>query len=240
VVLFSTIGVWVIYNYFGFDSPYSIRAYWSSALLNATARSLAIAELCRYGLRAYRGVWALVWRVLLVLSIVLLFHVTIDAWGQPNGVAIYGATLDRDFALASIVILAALLLIRNYYGLSIEPLQKALAGGICFICTVDVIGNSLLRKLYTGILYSWFLTSRKAQWPELSSRVQRVDDIWSVVHLLCFMSVMGIWCYALREPLGAPSSSPILLPAEAYQELSPAINLRLASFNNRLVELLKP
>jgi hypothetical protein len=54
------------------------------------------------------------------------------------------------------------------------------------------------------------------------------------------MFTMGIWCYALRRPVLAPSESPVLLPTEVYQELSPAINLRLATFNDRLVELLKP
>ena len=34
--------------------------------------------------------------------------------------------------------------------------------------------------------------------------------------------------------------APVLLPAEVYRELSPAINLRLSAFNDRLVELLKP
>jgi hypothetical protein len=51
---------------------------------------------------------------------------------------------------------------------------------------------------------------------------------------------MGIWCYALRRPLPAPSEGPTMLPAEVYREMSPAINMRLATFNNRLVELLKP
>jgi hypothetical protein len=31
-----------------------------------------------------------------------------------------------------------------------------------------------------------------------------------------------------------------MLPADVYREMSPAINMRLATFNNRLVELLKP
>jgi hypothetical protein len=32
----------------------------------------------------------------------------------------------------------------------------------------------------------------------------------------------------------------VLLPAEVYREMSPAINMRLATFNDRLMELLKP
>jgi len=203
-------------------------------------RSLAIAELCRFGLRDYRGIWALVWRVLTALSVLLLARAASDAWGQPNRVAIYGTTLDRDLALASIVVLAVLLLIRNYYGLALEPLQRAIAIGICFICAVDVIGNTIKRELYTGYLFGWFLTSQKSLWPILRPQIMRVNDFWSTVHLVSFMFSMGIWCYALRKPLPAPSESPVLLPANVYREMSPAINMRLATFNDRLVELLKP
>jgi len=240
MLLICGIGVLLTYEYFGFSSLTAYYVYWGSILLNAVARSLAIAELCRYGLRAYRGIWALVWRLLTVLLVLLLARAASDAWGQPNRVAIYGTTLDRDLALASIVILASLLLIRNYYGLALESLQRAIAFGICFICAVDVVGNAILRSLYTGYLYSWFLTSEKSLWPALRPEIMRVNDIWSTVHLFSFMFSMGIWCYALRKPLPAPSMSPVLLPAEVYRELSPAINMRLATFNDRLVELLKP
>jgi hypothetical protein len=240
VLLTCAIGLWFTYDYFGFSSSVSYYAYWSSVLLTAVVRSLAIAELCRYGLHAYRGVWALVWRILTAMSILLLAHAAIDAWGQPDQFAIYGMTLDRDLALASIIILAVLLLIRNYYGIGLEPLQRAIAAGICFICAVDVIGDAILRNFYTGYLFSWFLTSQKALWPALKPQVERVNDLWSAVHLLSFMLSMGIWCFALRKPLPEPSESPVLLPAEVYRQLSPAINLRLNSFNDRLVELLKP
>ena len=240
MLLTCMIGVWLTYEYFGFSSLTSYYAYWGSILLNAAARSLAIAELCRYGLRAYRGIWALVWRGLTVFSIFLLTHAALDAWGQPNRVAIYGMTLDRDLALASIVILAVLLLIQNYYGIALEPLQRAIAVGICFICAVDVIGNAILRNLYTGYLFSWFLNSQKALWPSLKPQVYHVNDMWSAVHLFAFMFSMGIWCFALRKPVPAPSASPVLLPAEVYRQMSPAINMRLATFNDRMVELLKP
>ena len=53
------------------------------------------------------------------------------------------------------------------------------------------------------------------------------------------MAAIGIWCYGLRKPVVAPGRAE-LLPAEVYQELSPAINLRLSTFNDKLVELLKP
>jgi hypothetical protein len=46
------------YYYFGFRSITSYFTAWIIAGLQIFARGLAIAELCRYGLHAYRGIWA--------------------------------------------------------------------------------------------------------------------------------------------------------------------------------------
>jgi hypothetical protein len=240
VLLIGTITVWLVFHIFGFNSHISYYAYWWSILINASARSLAIVELCRYGLRAYEGIWALIWRILAILSIFLLAHAAVDAWGQPKGFAIYGMTLDRDLAFASIVVVAALLLLRNYYGIALEPLQRAVSIGICIICAVDAIGNTVIRNLFTGYFYSWFLTTQRALWPQMDSQVHLVRDLWSTVHLLFFMLSVGIWCFALRNPIPVRKDKPVLLPSEVYRDLSPAINMRLASFNTRMVELLKP
>jgi len=240
VLLTGTVGLWFIYRCFGFHSLVLYYAYWGSVLLNAVARSLAIAELCRYGLRAYRGIWGLIWRVLTFLTILLFVRTVFDAWGEPNRIAIYGTTIDRDLALASIIILVVLLLFRNYYGIALEPTQRAIALGICFICVVDVIGNTVLRNIFTGYLLSFFLGNPEAARSVMSSQFQRVSDLWSTIHLASFMFTIGIWSYALRNPLPKPGDAPVLLPLEVYRDLSPAINLRLATFNTRMVELLKP
>jgi hypothetical protein len=239
-VLISTICVWLIYDRFGFTSSTAYRAFWDSAYLYAVVRSLAIAELCRYGLREYRGIWALVWRVLVALALLFVAHAAIDARGQPNGVAIFGATLLRDVAFASLAILAALLSIRNYYGLALNALERLVAAGMAFTCAVDAVGFTMFRNTMTGALYAWFLNTQKALWPTLAPQVRRLDDIWSSFHLIAFIAAMGIWCYALRKPLPEPAEEAALLPAGMYEEMSPAINMRLTSFNERLVELLKP
>ena len=236
----SSLGVFFTYHFFGYDSHAAYYAYWISTYIYGAAQSLAIVELCRYGLRNYRGIWALVWRVLALLSILLITHAAVDAWGQPKGVAIFGLTLGRDLALASVVILVALFAIRNYYGVSLDDLQRLIAGGICLSCAVDAIGDTLLRNLYINDFISWFLTSERSQWPALWPFVRRAQDAWSAAHLVTFMVSMGIWCYALREPVIEMEAKPELLPVDVYREMSPAINLRLATFNDRLVELLKP
>lgn len=240
VLLANMVGVWLVYEIFGLSSVVSYYCYWISVLVNAGMRSVAIAELCRFKLGAYRGIWGLVWRALAGLSVLFLLHAAFDTWGQPNRFAIYSLALDRDLDIASVAILGALLLIHNYYGLSLEPLQRTIAAGICFISGIDVIGDTILRSFYTGYLFPMFTASRTSLWFTLKPNFERVNDIWSTIHLFCFMTAMGIWCYALRKPVTAPSQSPVLLPAGVYRELSPAINMRLATFNDRLVDLLKP
>jgi|ERR1700674_1893110 len=239
-LLAHTIGMWIVYQTFGFHALPGYYCYWTSLLLNAGARSLAIAELCRYKLRVYQGIWGLVWRFLVGISMFFLLHAAFDTWGQPNRLAIYSLTLDRDLDIASVAILAALLLVHNYYGLSLEPLQRKIAVGICFICAVDVFGDTILRSLLTGYLFPLFTASRTSLWFALKPQYDRITDVWSTIHLICFMAAMGIWCYALRKPVPAPAKAPVLLPADVYRELSPAINLRLSAFNDRLVELMKP
>src|SRR5579863_4682868 len=101
VLLANSAGMWLVYEAFGFHSLVSYYCCWTSVLLNAAMRSLAIAELCRYKLRAYRGIWELVWRALICISILFLAHAAFDTYGQPNRYAIYGLTLDRDLDIAS-------------------------------------------------------------------------------------------------------------------------------------------
>jgi len=240
VFLANTVVVWLVYEAFGFLSVVSYYCYWGSVLVNAGMRSLAIAELCRFRLGAYRGIWGLVWRALAGLSVLFLLHAAYDTWGQPNRFAIYSLTLDRDLDIASVAILVALLLIHNYYGLSLESFQRTIAAGICFICAVDVIGDTILRGFYTGYLFPMFTANHTSLWFSLKPYYERINDIWVTIHIFCFITAIGIWCYALRKPVIAPSESPALLPPEVYRELSPAINMRLATFNDRLVELLKP
>lgn len=240
VVLLGTIVFLLASVHFGFESTVTYYVAWGGVFVYGAAGSLAIAELCRYGLRGYRGIWALTWRLLMALSTVLLIHAWLDARGQPDKIAILGATFLRDFASASVIILFALLLIRNYYVIIFSPLERSVAIGMCFTCAVDAIGYTILRNTLTGYLYPLFQASQKALWPSLAPYDRLVTDTWSTVHLLCFMISMGIWCYAFRKQLPEMAEDPELLPAEVYRELSPAINTRLSTFNNRLVEILKP
>jgi hypothetical protein len=230
----------LIYYDFGFRSATSYFAAWIMIGLQTFARSLAVAELCRYGLRAYRGIWGLTWRALIVLAVFLVAHATADAWGQPNRIAIYGLTIERDADISAVAILAALLLIRNYYGFSLDPLSRSIAAGILFLCAADTLNNTMVRDLFAGPLFSWFSSGQAALWPALRPQIERVNELWNFIRFSSFMVSMGIWCFALRKPLPGLAKDPSLLPASVYEEFSPALSLHLRAFNDRLQELLKP
>jgi hypothetical protein len=240
VLLTFTLSAGLVYGHFGYRSPISYYAAWITITVDMLARSTAIAELCRYSLQAYRGIWALVWRSLTFLAVFFLAHAAVDAWGQLNRLAIYELTVERDIEISSIVILLAMFLIRRYYGLTLEPLHARIAGGILIFCLIEFVNNTILRDIFAGPLSSWFHTAFKSSWSAMSPQVDRVNELWNTVQAFAAIVSISIWCYALRKPLPAPAQEPDLLPAEVYGKLSPAVNLRLRAFNDRLQEMLKP
>jgi hypothetical protein len=240
LLLLSSLGVKLAYQHFGFRSPASYNSAWIAAGIVGIARFVAVGELCRFELRAYRGIWALTWRILALLAVFFLGHAAIDAWGQIGDISIYGLTIERDVAITSIAILLALLLIRKYYGLTLEPLLMWLAVGMCVISVIDILNNAMLYKVFTGPLVFWFFGRYMSSWAGLQTQVERANDLWNVIRTFGFVSSISIWCYALRKPLPAPAAEPVLLPAEVYRELSPVVNVRLRAFNSRLLEILKP
>jgi hypothetical protein len=236
----KTLALQFVYHHYGFRSPAAYYASWFTTGADLIARSLVIAELCRYELRAYRGIWALTWRALAVLALLLLGHAAVDAWGQPDRLVIYGLTLGRDLGISSIVILLAVLIVSNYYGLSLDPVQEWIAVGMFFFCAVEVVNNSMLRETFTTHLFPWFFSRYMDSWSAMRPAVERANASFSAIRSYAFIVSMSIWCFALRRPLPAPARDPRLLPNEIYGELSPAINLRLRAFNDRLQEILKP
>jgi hypothetical protein len=240
LLFMCAMGLALVYHQFGFRSSTSYNAYWIAGGLIVIARGFAIAELCRYEFRAYQGVWALTWRILALLAVFFLGHATVNAWGQIGDISIYGLTIERDIAISSIVILLALLLIRNYYGLTLEPLHMWIAIGMLFITFSEVINTTILFNILTRHLFFWLFGRYASSWPALRSQVESAKDLWNTIGTSGDIIAISIWCYALRKPLPAPARDPVLLPAEVYRELSPAVNLRLRAFNDRLLEMLKP
>ena len=231
-MLASSLGLSFVFVHFGFRSLASYYASWVAVAVSVLARSGSIAELCRHVLRDYRGIWALSWRVLGLITLSFLIHAALDARGQPNWIAAYGLTVERDIAIGSAAVLIVLLLICDYYRLLVEPLQKWIALGICFFCAIEFVNNTVLRDLFIKYMFTW---------SAMKSQVDQVNEIWNTVQVSAALATMSFWCFALRKPLPQAPKSPVLLPAEIYRDLSPAIKSAPPRVSNdRLLEMLKP
>ncbi|MBZ5643944.1 MAG: hypothetical protein LAO19_14375 [Acidobacteriia bacterium] len=230
-ILISNLGTTAVAAYYGFRTATYFYAWWIAAAATLLTRSVAIAELCSDVLRAYRGIWALAWRLLGLMAMAFLAHAAMDAKGQPHWVDAYGLTLERDLEVASVLILVAMLLIGAYYHLSLDPLQKSLVIGLCSFCAIQFVSSTALQE---SVLQ--FLSSRTT----LQNQMVYMTDVWNSVYVFASCICIGMWCIALRKPLPETAKEPVLLPAGLYPVLTPEINLQLRSFNDRLLELLKP
>src|SRR5271169_5632098 len=63
-ILATNFGTAAVADFFGFRTSTYFYAWWIAVAATLLTRSLAIAELCSQVLRAYRGIWALAWRML--------------------------------------------------------------------------------------------------------------------------------------------------------------------------------
>ena len=231
VFLTGTLCFGLIYQHFGYHSSTSYYAGWIISGVNLLGRCLAIAEFCRYSLQEYKGIWGLSWRILGFLAALFLANSAIDSWGQPDWIVSYVLTIERDVGISSAVLLLVILLISVYYGVWLEPVQKGIAIGLCVLCVVDAVNDTVLRTIFTQWIFSW---------SHMRPRVEEVNDWWNTIRTSAFVVSMSMWCFVLRKPLPAPNQEPELLLPEIYAEFSPAMNLRLRAINDRLLELLKP
>jgi hypothetical protein len=230
-ILAASLSQMYVIAHYGFRGSVATYYYiWISYGVVILARSATIVELFRNTFKPYQGIWGLTWRLLALMTLFLLVHGAIDAKGQTPWFAAYGLTVERGIDIASFLILATILLIGNYYRLPIENIHKWIALGICFFCVVEFANSSVLRNLLAQYMASGIAT--KAQ-------VDRINDLWNTIYAVASAASLGSWCYLLRKPLPEPAQYPVLLPAGIYQEISPAINLRLRAFNDRLEEMLK-
>ena len=180
------------------------------------ARGLVVAEVCRSSLRAYRGIWALAWRLLSGIALLLLLNAVLEAYGKAYWIAPFILTAKRGLELAAAAILLSLLIISGYYRIRLEHMQRMIALGVGFYSTVQALNDSFMREWLAQYLH-W----------------------WNGIRLLSFQLALLIWLLALRKPLPDAAPAPALLPQRVYDELSPQVNYRLRALNQRLLEMLK-
>jgi hypothetical protein len=228
--VFSTCIRWIVYTKFGFASWPAYEAGWIPHAFTLAAQGLAIGELCFRLLRAYSGIWALAWRILLSVSVLFLLRAGIESASRPYWLGTFVLALDRDLEMTAIGVLIALLLIGRYYTLEMDSLERKIAGGLCTLSIVSVTATALMTQAVTQHLPAWLASQA---W------LDRAQIWWNTAQSLAAICVLAVWAVALRKPALADRPVPALLPDSAYRELSPAVNFRLRTLNARLADLLK-
>ncbi len=196
----SDIGVWKI--------------AWGSQAIVVFLRFQAVVEVTRKILRGYLGIWALAWRLLLTVGILVLANSLLFSKGDWYWISL---NVDRGLELSIGAIIVTLLLFARYYRLPIQPLHSALMIGLCLYSAFFVLNYTLLEKY-----------------------VQELANFWRFLDVLTYLATLLIWLNAVsRYPEPATEAPPPAIPKELYGKLSSELNLRLHLLNRQLNQLLR-
>jgi len=192
----------------GATSKAAWRVGWISQGLVVVARSVAVAEVCRGILARYRGIWAMGWRLLATVGIVVL--VIAVALGRHDLRAAI-ITLNTGTELAIAAVMAFLFVFARYYEVPLDDPMRTMGVAFCFLSCASVINDLFLQRFWADYLRFWNLTGTGT-----------------------FLFVLLLWTWALREPVRRRSTQPALLDSTVYGVMIPEMNKRLAKLNEEL------
>ena len=197
-----------VYWKFGYDSLPAWRTAWDSLWVVIMARTLAVAEVCYHFFGKYRGIWGLIWRVLVGVGLMVLVY-SILASGYD--LLLFLLLLRRCVELALAAVLLTLFLFSRYYKVEPSSADKILGLGFMLISCIYILNTTILQKwLY---IYA---------------------PVWTWLEMLTFFASLLMWTWALRQPQEVKSEPPELLPDNVYLELVPEVNVRLRALNRQL------
>ena len=211
--ILQSAAVAALQRFTGLDKYVAWDIAWGTQAVVTIMRSLALVELTRKILSAYLGVWALAWRLLLGVGVVVLLYALAFSKGQSEWLVLNAV---RGFELASAAVIVTMLLFARFYSLPLRLLPRALAVGFCLYSSFYVIDYSLLERA-----------------------VQQYGTFWNFLGIVTFMASLLLWISAARRYVPAEDEvQPVSIPPELYGKFSSEVNLRLHLLNRQLMLLL--
>jgi len=187
---------------------------WGSQLIVVSLRFQAVVELTRRILGGYLGIWALAWRLLFTVGIVVMANSLLFSKGDWYWISL---NVERGLELSIGATIVALLVFARHYRLPIQRLHSALMIGLCLYSAFFVLDYTLLEK-----------------------HVQQLAIFWGFLSILTYLATLLIWLNAVsRYPQPAAQAPPPVIPKELYGKLSSELNLRLHLLNRQLTQLLR-
>ena len=197
------------YRAWGSESWATYWVAWSAEAVVICARALAVAELCRFLLGRYRGIWSLGWRVLLTCAgLILLYSAMVSE--HTLGGAVIGANRAAELAIAAVIVLVFVFL--RHYEVVSEPSVRSLALGFCVYSCVQ----ALILTIFENFASTY--------------------SIWNALRVFAYLACLLVWTWALRKFIPRPAVAPMLFSRAVYQQLSPEINARLRALNEQLIQ----
>jgi hypothetical protein len=213
VGLVQTVLLSFVYATKGYSSWTAFYAAWISQAVVVSARWLAVCGICRAILGPFRGIWALTWRILVVLGLTATAPALL--FGKHDAARIIN-TFDLSLELSIATVLAGFFFFARYYNVQIQSSLRSMGIAFCLYSTFRAFNDTFLQSFFRNYAATWSL----------------VDQITYLATLILIASAV----YVLQS---YPTSRINLLPRQAYTDFIPVANERLAALNHRLSQLLK-
>lgn len=204
--------MYVIYSLKGYRSWPAFWTGWGSQGVIVFARWVAICELCYAILGQFRGVWALIWRILLLIGVLAV----------PAAFALGGHDLVRlissfDLAIefAGAAVLTSFFAFSRLYRIEMIPSLRSIGIAFCLYSCFRALNDAVLQKYLRAY----------------SDTLNLCDEITYVATLVLIGTAVFL-LQARRE------GRVELLPRHVYGSFIPQANDRFRSLNDRLGALL--
>lgn len=204
--------LYAVYKRFGNLSHAAYLFAWWAEATTLVARAFATVEILKLAMASYRGIWALVWRLLAACALFVLICIALASRGDASWALMEA---DRGYHLIFATALVACLVLIRHYFIAVEPTYKILLISFCFYSCIKV----LLNTVFQGFLYPQYIHFGAA---------------WQIVAMLSYLLVLIAWAAALARPIPL-QSAPQVLPAHLYTQISPEINFQLHAMNKQLM-----
>ena len=197
--------------------PQSLKYWtiaWSTQAVVICARWVAVVEIARKVMERYAGIWRMVGRILVAVSILVLVYSIAVSQRQWTLVVL---NADRTLELCIGTFIVCMFLFARYYRIPIHHLERLIAVGFCLYSCAWVINDSIYEN--------W----RGSFW-----------NLWDYINIFAFFGSLLLWIAAAKKHSESPKvATQTSLPPELYGELSEELNSRLLLLNNRLNQLLR-
>lgn len=211
--ILQSVALAALYRTPNLDKLTTWKIAWLTQGLVVCMRALVLVELNRRILSRYIGIWALARRLLLCVAAAVVAYDLLLSKGRWQWLILNGV---RGLELAMAAVIVTMLLFARYYRVPVNPLQRALAVGLCLYSTFYAINYSLFERV-----------------------LRQYAVLWNFLGLFAFIASLLVWISAANRYAESTELSPIpVMAPELYGKLSSEVNTRLLLLNRQLIQFL--